>query len=396
MQSVLTSAVLSAGIVLGAVSIAAAAEPVEKSGNTYYVAVCPKNVPDNMARCMAKIVTDSAGHILTGKVTPDSPPRGYGPADLRSAYNITTSGSSSTIMAIVDAHGYPNAEADLGVYRAQYGLPACTTANGCFGKYNENGNKHKYPAFNIGWAEETALDLDMASAMCPNCKIILVESRGGAIKTLSVAEDTAAALGAHVISNSYLNRERVGVRYQASYDHPGVAITAATGDGGYGTGFPATAPTVIAVGGTHLVTSNTPRGWTETVWGGAGSGCSAYFSKPVWQTDTGCSMRMAADVSAVADPDTGVAVYAPISETQSAWTVLGGTSVATPVIGGVFANNGGTVNAASTLYADPGALNDVTSGTNGPCPGEPAYFCNAEVGYDGPTGLGTPNGNTAF
>jgi subtilase family serine protease len=397
MQSILTSAVLSAGILLGAFSIASAAEPVERSGDTYHVAVCPRVIPDSEARCLAQIVTDSAGRPLVQTAGPNTTPRGYGPADLASAYNITTQGSSSTIIAIVDGYGYPDAEANLAVYRAQYGLPPCTTANGCFTKYNAEGHKKNYPAFNVGWAQETALDLDMASAMCPNCTIILVEGKTGQIKDLAVAEDTAAALGAHVISNSYRNPEKGGRPYQASYNHPGIAITAATGDDGYGIGFPAASPTVIAVGGTHLVKSNTSRGWTETVWGGAGSGCSRRFeAKPPWQTDTGCQTRMAADVSAVADPGTGVAVYGPLNQTAKGWFVLGGTSVATPIIGGVFANNGGPVNAASSLYANPGALYDVTSGTNGPCPGEPAYYCNGEVGYDGPTGLGTPNGNTAF
>jgi len=395
MQSMVTSAVLSAGIVFAAFSIASAAEPVERSGDTYHVAVCPRLVPDSVARCMAHIVTDSAGRPIVQKAGARTTPRGYGPADLTSAYNITTQGSSSTIMAIVDGYGYPNAESDLAVYRAQYGLPPCTSANGCFAKYNERGQKKDYPAYNANWATETALDLDMASAMCPNCRIILVEARTGYIKRLAAAEDTAAALGAHVISNSYRNPQKNGQPYEADYDHPGVAITAATGDGGYETAFPASSPNVIAVGGTHLVRSNTARGWTETVWAGTGSGCARFDAKPVWQTDSGCKMRMTADVAAIADPATGVAVYGPAGG-GSGWIVLGGTSVATPVIGGVFANNGGSVNAASTLYANPGALYDVTSGSNGPCPGVPAYYCNAEVGYDGPTGLGTPNGITAF
>jgi subtilase family serine protease len=396
LQSILTSAVLSAGLLFGAVSIVTAAEPVERSGDTYYVAVCPRLVPDGMARCMAHVVTDSGGHILVSHVAPGGTPAGYGPADLQSAYNITTKGSSSTIIALVDGFGYPNAEADLAVYRAQYGLSPCTTKNGCFTKYNEKGGTDHFPVFNTGWAQETSLDLDMASAMCPNCKIILVEGNNGYLKHLSAAEDTAAALGAHVISNSYANGENRSAPYAASYNHPGVAITAATGDNGYGIAFPATSPYVIAVGGTHLVQSQTARGWTETVWGGAGSGCSKVYAKPTWQTDPGCSKRMAADVAAVADPNTGVAVYGPLSANSSGWFVLGGTSVATPVVGGVFANNGGPVNAASTLYANPGQLNDVTAGGNGPCPRKPDYFCNGEVGYDGPTGLGTPNGTTAF
>jgi hypothetical protein len=396
MQSILTSALLSAGLLFAAASVAAAAEPVERSGNVYHVAVCPRQLAPGQARCYAHIVTDDAGRPLAQSVAPEATPRGFGPADLASAYNITTQGSASTIIGIVDAFGYANAEADMGVYRAQYGLPACTTANGCFTKYNQKGHKNKFPAFNLGWAQETALDLDMASAMCPNCKIILVESKSNFSGNLAKAVNTAVAKGAHVVSNSYGGPEGKTGPWEADYDHPGVAITAATGDGGYGAGFPATSPHVIAVGGTHLVTSQTARGWTETAWGGAGSGCSRIYAKPKWQTDKGCKMRMEADVSAVADPSTGVAVYGPVNANTTNWFVLGGTSVATPIIGGVFGNNGGKVDYASSLYAYPGALNDVTSGSNGNCAPHPAYYCNAEVGYDGPTGLGTPNGTKAF
>jgi subtilase family serine protease len=396
MRSILTSAVLSTGILFGAVSIASAAEPVEKSGNVYHVAVCPRFIPEGQARCLAHVVTDSAGHPLTSEAKPNNLPSGYGPAQLTSAYNITTQGSSSTIVAIVDAYGYPNAETDLGTYRSTYGLPACTTANGCFAKYNQKGKTNKYPTFNVGWAQETALDLDMASAMCPGCKIILVEADKPSYKDLGAAENTAAALGAHVISNSYSGGEKSSGPFEPDYNHAGVAITAAAGDSGYGIGFPATSPHVIAVGGTHLVTSNTPRGWTETVWTGTGSGCSTVYPKPTWQTDTACKMRMATDTSAVADPATGVAVRAPTNGGGTAWLVFGGTSVATPLVGGIFGNNGGTVNYASSIYANPSALYDVTSGSNGTCPAKKAYYCNAEVGYDGPTGLGTPNGTTAF
>jgi subtilase family serine protease len=395
MQAILTSAVLSAGIMFGAVSTASAAEPVERSGNVYHVAVCPRFIPEGQARCLAHTVTDSAGRPIIDKAGARTTPRGYGPSDLHSAYNITTQGSSSTIVAIVDAFGYPNAESDLAVYRAQYGLSPCTTANHCFTKYNQEGKKKGYPSYNAGWATETALDLDMVSAMCPKCKIILVEARTNTIKNLGAAVDTAAGLGAHVISNSYAGHEKTSGPYEVDYDHPGVAVTASSDDAGYGVAFPASSPHVIAVGGTTLRTSNEPRGWTETVWRGAGSGCSKFYAKPTWQTDTGCKKRMEADVSAIADPSTGVAIYGPAGG-GSGWGVEGGTSVAAPLIGGIFGNNGGPVNYASSLYAKTGALNDVTSGTNGPCPGKPAYFCNGEVGYDGPTGLGTPNGTTAF
>ena len=394
MRSILACAALSAGILFGAVSIASA-EPVERSGNVYHVAVCGRVIPKATARCLAHVVTDGAGHVMAS-VGPNI--AGFSPHDLRAAYNIPTTGSSSTTIAIVDAYGYPNAETDLGVYRAQFGMPDCTTANGCFKKYNQKGKTTSYPAFNLGWAQETALDLDMASAMCPSCKIILVEANTPSFGNLGKAENTAAAKGAHVISNSYSGGESSSGPFEVYYYHPGVAITASSGDSGYagGAGFPATSPHTIAVGGTHLVTSGTTRGWTETVWTGAGRGRSTVYAKPSWQTDTGCTMRMETDVSAVADPATGVAVRAPTSATGAAWTVFGGTSVSAPLVGGIFANSGATVNYASSLYANTGALNDVTSGSNGTCSGKPAYYCKAQVGYDGPTGLGTPNGTTAF
>jgi len=401
MHRMLSAALLAAGITAAAASIAVA-EPVERSGTVYHVAVCKRLIPETAARCFAHVVTDSTGHILSQPKGPGVIPSGFEPADLQSAYSITTTGSSSTIVAIVDAFGYPTAEADLGVYRAEWGLPACTTANGCFKKLNQNGHANNYPAEQLDWAQETALDLDMVSAMCSSCKIILVEARTPTSANLGAAENTAVAKGAHVVSNSYGGSEKSGQVVTSDYIHPGVAITASTGDDGFAGGaqFPATSPYVTAVGGTSLTkNSGVPRGWTETAWSGGGSGCSHFFAKPTWQTDTGCKMRMEADVSAVGDPGTGVAVYGPTSFNASGWQVYGGTSVAAPIIGGIYGNNGGTVNYGSNPYAFAGAsaLNDITSGNNGTCTGgKKAYFCNAEVGYDGPTGLGTPNGNTAF
>ncbi len=393
MYRVLSTALLSAGIVLGGASIASA-QKVERSGNTYHAAACPGPVAPQTARCHARVVTDSAGNLRVGSVSPNATPSGYGPSDLRSAYNVTGSGSSSTTIAIVDAYGYANAEGDLAIYRSQYGLPPCTTANGCFTKYNQTGGTGSYPRNNTGWAQESALDLDMASAMCPSCKIILVEANSNSFGNLAAAVNTAASKGAHVISNSYGGGESGSQTYEASYNHPGIAVTASSGDSGYGTQFPASSAHVTAVGGTHLVRSSTSRGWTETVWSGAGSGCSVFYAKPAWQTDPSCSLRMEADVSAVADPNTGVAVYGPTHGSSSGWLVFGGTSVAAPLIGGVYGVNGGSVNYGSDPYSHTSALYDVTSGSNGSCPF--TYWCKAVVGYDGPTGLGTPNGVTAF
>jgi subtilase family serine protease len=387
MLRILPAALVSA-LALFAVGAAATAHPVivERSGNTYSIAACAP-VKGLSAHCTVHIVTDKDGHALAGH----QPIGGYAPADLISAYNIpANAGSSSTIIAIVDAWGYPNAESDLAAYRAQWGLPPCSSQTGCFEKYNQKGLQNKYPKANSGWDTEQALDLDMASAMCPQCTIYLVEAASSAIKDLGASVNTAVTLGAHVVSNSYCGPEKTKLRkFAKDYDHAGVAITAANGDGGYGVCSPAHMNTVIAVGGTALSTANNARGWSETVWNGTGSGCSTIFSKPTWQTDTGCTMRTIGDTAAVASPSTPVAIYI-----NGSWGEVGGTSVATPVVGGIFAANGGSVNAASSIYADPSGEYDVTSGSNGSC--SPQYLCNGEVGYDGPTGMGTPDGLTAY
>src|SRR5262249_46295525 len=153
--------------------------------------------------------------------------------------------------------------------------------------------------------------------------------------------------------------------FESHYDHPGIAITASSGDAGFGVEFPASSPHVTAVGGTHLVQDAGSRGWSETAWSGAGSGCSSVFAKPAWQTDSGCARRTVADVSAVADPNTGVAVFGPARKNRSAWMVFGGTSVSAPLIGGVYAVGGGPVNYGSNPYSHTSALFDVTSGSNG-------------------------------
>ncbi len=349
-------------------------------------AVCPAGV-DQM-RCHAHVVIDSTGYEATAGT-----PAGLNPGDLRDAYKITGTGSSTTIMAIVDAYGYPNAESDLAVYRSQFGLPPCTTANGCFHKYDETGGMN-YPRTSTGWDQEQALDLDMASAICPSCQIMLVQASSANSADLGTAVDTAVKLGAHVVSNSYGGGEANQAQYEPHYTHPGVAITASSGDNGYGVEYPASSPHVTAVGGTSLVRATSTRGWTETAWSGAGAGCSSVFAKPSWQKDTGCAMRTVADVSAIADPNTGVSVYGPTRRNTSGWMVFGGTSVAAPLVGAVYAVNGGTVTYGSDPYAHTSALFDVTSGSDGTCGG--SYLCTAGVGYDGPTGLGTPDGTTAF
>jgi subtilase family serine protease len=333
-------------------------------------------------------VNDSAQPLAS------SGPSGFGPADLRAAYSITSNGSSAQTIAIVDAYDDPNAESDLAVYRSQFGLAACTTANGCFRKVDQDGGTN-YPRGDMGWAEEISLDLDMASAICPNCRILLVEARTNAFTNLAAAVDRAAALGATVISNSYGGSEFSSeTSYEGHYNHPGIAITVSTGDNGYGVEFPAASRYVTAVGGTSLKKSGSS--YSETAWDGAGSGCSAYIAKPSWQTDAGCTKRTVADVAAVADPNTGVAVYDTYRLHPGGWLVFGGTSVSAPLIGAVYALAGNTAGLTygSYAYAHTSSLNDVVSGNNGKCGG--SYLCTAVSGFDGPTGLGTPKGTGAF
>jgi hypothetical protein len=343
------------------------------------------------ARCFALIRTDIAP-ALRGAA-----PAGFGPTDLQSAYSLPSStGGKGQIVGIVDAYDDPNAEKDLGVYRSTFGLPACTTKNKCFKKVSQTGTK-KYPSPNPGWAGEISLDLDMASAVCPNCKIVLVEATSNYFSDLGKSVDEAVKLNANVVSNSYGGGEAGGTN--KAYTHPGHIITASSGDGGYGAQSPCSYATVVCVGGTTLIKTTKGRGWNEISWAGAGSGCSAVVKKPKWQHDKGCTMRSESDVSAVANPATGVAVY----DTYQApgWQVYGGTSVASPLIGAVFAlaGNANTQKFASEIWAAGGgtSLNDVTAGPpNGSCPSQYKYICTPGPGYDGVTGWGTPNGVGAF
>jgi hypothetical protein len=281
---------------------------------------------------------------------------------------------------------------------------------------NQNGLTSPLPVYNAGWAGEIALDMDMVSATCPNCKILLVEANSAYPYDLGPAVNTAVSLGAIAVSNSYGQAEFSGeTSYDAYYNHPGVAITVSTADCGYfcsgmaiGDSWPSASPNVVAVGGTSLVHDTSTRGWTESAWGsvakqwGAGSGCSKYESKPSWQHDSGCLNRTQADVSAVADPATGVAIYSA-DFSVGGWNVYGGTSASSPIIAAVYALAGAPAAGAypaSYLYADTADLYDVIGGSNDIW--EPTiactvtYLCNGVAGYDGPTGLGTPNGIGAF
>jgi hypothetical protein len=334
--------------------------------------------------------------VLESALAPNVTPSGYSPANLDSAYNLSAAGGTGETVAVVDAMNDPNAAADLATYRSQWGLPACTVANGCFRQVNETGATSPLPADDTGWAGEESLDIDMVSAICPNCHIILVEASSATNSDLYAAENEAVALGAKFVSNSWGGDEYSGqTTDDSAFNHPGVAITVSAGDDGSGPQYPATSRYVTAVGGTSLLPASNARGWTETAWSDSGSGCSAFDAKPTWQTvTTSCALRAEADVSADADPSTGVAVYQTYG--AGGWVVYGGTSVAAPIIASVYALAGTPGSGdypASYPYAHPASLFDVTSGTNGTC-GAP--ICTAGTGWDGPTGLGTPDGTAAF
>ncbi|HYV65004.1 MAG TPA: S8 family serine peptidase, partial [Myxococcales bacterium] len=228
----------------------------ESASSHRHARVCGAAAPGHV-RCHAWVRVND----VTGQIQPFVTPSGFGPVDLTSAYQLPATGGAGMTIAIVDAMDNPNAESDLGTYRAQFGLPPCTTANGCFRKVNQNGQASPLPASDVGWGQEIALDLDMASAVCPSCNILLVEATSPTIANLGTAVNTAVGLGANVVSNSYGGGESAGDPTTTSqfYNHPGVLITASSGDSGFGVEYPAAATTVLAVGGTHLVRDASAR-----------------------------------------------------------------------------------------------------------------------------------------
>jgi hypothetical protein len=370
---------------------------------------CALPAAPNTAACDA-IINMSVAQRASMTVSPaaTAPTNdGFGPASLQAAYKLpsSTAGAGQTV-AVVDAFNDPNAKSDLATYRADFGQPACnaSTNAGCLTVVNQNGATSPLPrsAGTTGWATEESLDVDMVSAICPNCHIVLVEASSASIANLGAGVNAAVSLGAKFVSNSYGGSESSSDATDDTsfYKHAGVAVTASAGDGGFGVSYPAASQFVTAVGGTALKTSTNARGWTESVWStsrteGTGAGCSADDAKPSWQTDAGCARRTDNDVAAVADPATGVAVFDTFD--QSGFLEVGGTSASSPIIAATFALAGapsaGTF-PSSDSYKHTSSLFDVTTGSLGSC--SPAYLCTAETGYDGPTGWGTPDGTAAF
>ena len=352
---------------------------------------------------------------------------GYDPCYLQSAYNVAASaeaqGGSGQIVAIVDYSVDPTIASDLATYRAQFGLPACPTGTvsasntGCV--FQQVAQSGAPSSGSSGWDVEISLDVDTVSAICPKCQILLLEASSATNSSLGSAVNTAVSDGAIAVSNSYGGSESSGENSTATsyYQHPGVAIVASSGDAAGVVEFPAVAPDVVAVGGTSLLQyanqGTRSANATESVWNGtpaagdgAGAGCSLYESAASWQSSflsaaggtSVCAKRVTADVSADADPDTGLWIYDSYS--QGGWLIVGGTSLASPLVAAIYglAGNakGSSVYPTSLLYADSSAFYHVTSGKVGTCGN---YLCDATKsidGYNGPSGVGTPGGTGAL
>jgi subtilase family serine protease len=366
-------------------------------GGRHAQRVCAATTSTTSAACQAKVMVSNASGAVPHSTTPAA--GALKPADIRGAYNLGGTASGGRTVAIVDAYGYPNLERDLATYRSYFGLSSCTSASGCLKVVNQSGGT-SLPRFNAGWAGEQALDVDAVSATCPDCKILVVQASSASFADLGTAVNTAAKQpGVVAISNSYGGGDAADSTYGTYYNHPNIAVTASTGDNGYqGASYPASSSYVTAVGGTSLVKASTTRGWNETVWSGAGSGCSTLNAALAAASSygTGCAKRAMADVAAAADPGAGgLAVYYPTTKSSSTWAQVGGTSESAPIIASVYALSGNTSGYANAKpYATPSGLYDVTSGSNGTCP--TTQWCTARSGWDGPTGLGTPNGTSAF
>ena len=476
------------GWTLTAVSGASATVPIAQSATGYAQirhACAPASAEE--ATCFALVrdptLPGNTGSPATEPYKPgdgassSGPAGGLTPGQLASAYGYSPeSGGSGQTVAVIEAYDDPKLEEDLGQFDAEYGLPPCTAANGCFEKVGQAGSPSSLPSPDTkGWSIEASLDVETVHGACPSCKILVVEAKDALYADLAAAANEAVSLGATEVSNSYGGPEKgMGATEQADYNHPGVVITAATGDEGYDDwdlindleeyegklyfglspempNAPASLPSVVAVGGTTLELNEDGTRARERVWnsngpgdeygvaygpqGATGGGCSTRFIAQPWQQGTpgfgasGCgSKRLGADISADANPQTGFAIYDSYDCGSSCeadgvgggWVTIGGTSLSTPLISALYALAGGSDGVqypALALYGhleDASSLYDVTEGANGLCDGESVAACgdpngslgqvdcegtsacNAGSGYDGPSGVGTPNGLAAF
>lgn len=370
-----------------------------------HIPVC---LPDgkNSPRCHARVVVDKGG-----KPQATTSPTGYGPAQFLGAYNLSGNTSTNQTIAIVDAFDHPNIKADLNTYSTQYGIATIgdcpvssgTTSSPCFQKVDQRGGT-SYPSVDSSWALEIALDVEVVRAACQNCNILLVEADSNSVTDLMSAIDRARLMGAKIISNSWGTTSEfpAEINYDSYFNYAGIVFTVSSGDGGYGTNYPSASRFVTAVGGTTLNVNSDNTYNSETVWSGTGSGCSSYEGKPNWQKDNGCSRRTVADVAADADPNTGASVYdSVLYNGQTGWYQVGGTSLSAPLVAGVYAlagvvPAGAWGNSLPYTQGNSTNLHDILNGNNGRCRRTIPYLCTAKPGYDGPTGLGTPKGPSAF
>jgi hypothetical protein len=344
------------------------------------------------------ITTDARSAAAASGPAAAPEPQPGTPAFMQQAYDLSylsQYGGVSDTVAIVDSYDDATAEADLATYRAYFGLAPCTTANGCFRKVDQNGGQ-SFPAQAPGWAAEISLDLDAVSALCPRCKILLVEANSDGNQDLAVAQAEAASLGANQITDSW--GDPTGIPPSGTFTFPGIATVAASGDQGFlglsDSQYPAALPNVTAAGGTELIPASasgteSARGFTEQAWSGAGSGCDQLASKPPWQSDSGCGGRTYSDLSANANPQTGLAVY---DSQDGGWLVMGGTSESAPLIAAYYAITGVSDGTPQWAYEDSSLLNAPQGGSNGTCAASILYLCLTGTGYSGPTGVGSISG----
>ncbi len=344
--------------------------------------VCPGPAAPGDSRCYAWARPDAS-----------TSPVGLAPAQMKAAYGFSASntvGASQTI-AIVDAYDLPTAEKDLNVFSTQFGLPACTTANGCFLKVNQTGGT-KYPKYNSGWGLEIALDIEWAHAIAPGAKILLVEASSSSFTNLLAGEDYAAAHAGYVSNSWGANEFSSESAYDSHFSRSGVAFFVAAGDKGLPAQYPSASPKVISVGGTTLTFNPDGSLQSETGWSSGGGGCSLYETAALAQSgfsqyaQVSCNgQRATPDVSLDADPNSGAAVYDSSNYFgQTGWYQVGGTSLSSPMWAGRAAASGAVVNAAY-VYGSAITYRDIVVGNNGaPC----------LVGYDLCTGRGSWTGST--
>ncbi len=345
---------------------------------------CNHSVAGGQAHCDASLVAAAQNTPLIS-----STPSGYGPPQFHAVYGVPNVSPKPVTIAVVAAYHDPTIASDMRAYDAAYKLPDPPK----FQQLSQRGGSD-FPSMDAGWALEESMDIETTHQMCQNCPLLLVEADTASTSNLMAAIDMAVAKGATVISNSWGGTELSSdVRVNNHLQHASVTIVASAGDEGYGVEFPAASPAVVAAGGSTLQLSSTGSRLSETAWASGGSGCSRVEAKPAWQHDKSCSGRTVSDIAADADPSTGAAIYDSTRyQGRNGWFVLGGTSLAAPLIAGMYglAGSGG---GPSGLYRHASSFYDITSGRNGSCK---TYLCAGGIGYDGPTGLGSPIGLTAF